>query len=363
MKIGVILPFAAAGCNVIFFYYFFIIGGIVAFSLFSLAIAAFIIVTFFQIISVLFSKMKRAVKKSENDKVDAFFNRNFWVSFCLIFALFSIPVMIDDSPTISADPMTVTNHKELFLNRYQEDPEDVKRDILLKIFKGYSLSARDLMATLRDVDDEKTLKFLEKANAYLSDPEQILKDYEAKAGSHEDKVFVEVMKNYKLQKQQEAKLEKERVEQSYEDSWQVLSDVSEMDDSQSVFVTKRSENTVQAWLQNVRPVLTIRCLENKTDVIVNINTSFAVVYGEYEKVSVRLRIDDDKAYSQLWGESTDNDAAFAPNPISLAKKLANAETLKFEFTPHNADPVIAEFDMRGVKPHIQKVAKTCKWSL
>ena len=136
-----------------------------------------------------------------------------------------------------------------------------------------------------------------------------------------------------------------------------------MDDSSSISVEKNSENTVSGWLKTLRPTLIIRCLENKTDVIFNTGSSFTPVYGEYNKAKIRYRIDNKNPITQYWSESTDNDAAFAPKAISLIKSLKNSEKLRIEFNPFNANPAVAEFDMRGIKIHLEEISKTCNWNL
>jgi hypothetical protein len=68
-----------------------------------------------------------------------------------------------------------------------------------------------------------------------------------------------------------------------------------------------------------------------------------------------------RAFEEQWGESTNSEALFAPNPIQVAKLLAKARTMRFRFTPFNASPVIIAFDVRGFDKHIGLVSKTCSW--
>ena len=60
---------------------------------------------------------------------------------------------------------------------------------------------------------------------------------------------------------------------------------------------------------------------------------------------MRVRFDDAGAERQRWSQSTDNEALFAPNAVQMARNIAKAKTLRFEFTPFNASPVIATFDV------------------
>ncbi|MCB9964942.1 MAG: hypothetical protein H6855_02525 [Rhodospirillales bacterium] len=178
-----------------------------------------------------------------------------------------------------------------------------------------------------------------------------------------DQAVAELAKQEEEKRKQEAERQKAAEKARLVNSWSVNRSQSKMDDTASISVAKEAKNSVQAWLKQVTPVLVIRCRENTTDVIFNAQSSFTPVYGEYDKASIRYRIDDKKAVSQYWGESTDNDAAFAPNAISLLRQMKDAEMLRIEFNPFNSNPATVEFDLRGLRPHLEEVAKTCHWSL
>jgi hypothetical protein len=134
-----------------------------------------------------------------------------------------------------------------------------------------------------------------------------------------------------------------------------------MDDSPTIKIQKDANTFVDAWPRPTRPSLRIQCKENKTNALFIIDSGFTPIVGEFGKAQLRTRIDDGKAYTQLWGESSDGEAAFAPDPISFLKKIRNAKTLKVEFTPINSGPVTAEFDLTGLPPLLDEVAQTCKW--
>jgi Type VI secretion system VasI, EvfG, VC_A0118 len=91
---------------------------------------------------------------------------------------------------------------------------------------------------------------------------------------------------------------------------------------------------------------------------------------------VTLRLDDRQARYESWGESTDHKALFADElaysgdvvypagaPVNLAKQLARAKTLIFQFTPFDGSPQTMRFDLRGLDRHIDKVAEACGWSM
>jgi hypothetical protein len=135
-----------------------------------------------------------------------------------------------------------------------------------------------------------------------------------------------------------------------------------MDDSRKVVYRLEAENDVSVWLKTVRPALIARCQEGKTDAYVVTHSSASVEYGSTDEHTVRLRFDEDKATTERWTESTDNDALFAPQPVRFLRSLATSEALRFGYTPFNASPVVVEFTTRGFGEPFQNIASTCKWS-
>jgi hypothetical protein len=143
------------------------------------------------------------------------------------------------------------------------------------------------------------------------------------------------------------------------DGWSERITQSTMDNSTIVTLTLRASNDVTGWLTSTRPSLVLRCEEHKTNVYVATGLSSTVELGRFQEHTVRLRLDDGKAERSVWSESTDNRALFAPNPVALAHRLARAQTLRFEFTPFNANTQIAEFALQGLRDHLQKLDEAC----
>lgn len=144
------------------------------------------------------------------------------------------------------------------------------------------------------------------------------------------------------------------------DGWQVSEGTSQMDSSQTVRLSLLSEGPIQGWLESEHPALDIRCLEDKTAVYVVTGTAASVEYGT-ETHTVRMRFDDGKPITQHWSESTDSKALFAPNAIPLAKQLTKHNRFTFEFTPFQASPAIAVFELNGINKHIGEVENACGW--
>lgn len=140
--------------------------------------------------------------------------------------------------------------------------------------------------------------------------------------------------------------------------WVVKESTSEMDSSAGYAVGLQAENEIEGWLKKTTPVLFVRCQEKKVDLFINVGMPADVeLYGAH---TVRVRLDEAQPLKQNWGQSTDNEALFSRDAIPLAKKIAQAQTLRFEFTPFNGSPQVVTFDVRGFSEHLEKVLSTCK---
>jgi Type VI secretion system VasI, EvfG, VC_A0118 len=121
-----------------------------------------------------------------------------------------------------------------------------------------------------------------------------------------------------------------------------------------------AENTASGWMTRVRPVLVVRCLANTTDAFVFTQLSAAIEPLD-ERRTVQIAFDDDPAATERWAGSPDHDALFAPDGVSLARRIARARTMRFGFTPHNSPPAVLEFHVAGFSAHIESVARLCRW--
>lgn len=146
------------------------------------------------------------------------------------------------------------------------------------------------------------------------------------------------------------------------DHWTVERGTSKMDDSKSVTLSVDASGPISGWLATKVPSLYVRCREHKTNVFVVTGMAAEPELGEYDEYTVRLRLDDGSPFAQMWSESTDKEALFAPEAIALARRLARSKRLRFSFTPFNASHAIAEFDVTGLSTHLPELARTCGWS-
>ena len=128
----------------------------------------------------------------------------------------------------------------------------------------------------------------------------------------------------------------------------------------SVAFALPAENTVNAWVTRVRPVLVVRCLDNTTEAFVYTQVPAAIEPHDDTR-TVYVRFDNDSEGGERWLGSADHDALFAPDGLLFAQRLGRARTLRFGFTPHNGPLATVEFDVRGFDAHVEKLARTCHW--
>lgn len=121
-----------------------------------------------------------------------------------------------------------------------------------------------------------------------------------------------------------------------------------------------AENTVAVWMKRVRPLLIVRCLDGATEVFVYTDSA-ARIEPQDDNHTVGLAFDDEPARAERWPDAAGHDALFAPDGEALARRLARAGQMRFAFTPHNAAPVEARFDLRGFDDVVDPLARACRW--
>lgn len=134
---------------------------------------------------------------------------------------------------------------------------------------------------------------------------------------------------------------------------------SAMDDSPTIVYSLRAENVISGWLKTYRPVMIARCQEGDVDLYIDFGMPMHVESGSTR--TIRMRFDEEEAAYAYWNESTDNEALFSTEAAADLKRMAQARTLKVQFTPFNGNPQVATFDVRGFAAPLQRIAKACKW--
>jgi hypothetical protein len=121
-----------------------------------------------------------------------------------------------------------------------------------------------------------------------------------------------------------------------------------------------AENTVAIWMNYVRPLLVIRCTGKKTEAFVYTGSALKIEPNT-EDHSVSFRFDDETAQSEHWPDSAEHDALFAPDGAAFAHRIMTSRSLRFGYTPHNAEPAEAQFRTDGLAELIAPAAKDCGW--
>jgi hypothetical protein len=121
-----------------------------------------------------------------------------------------------------------------------------------------------------------------------------------------------------------------------------------------------AENTVSIWLNHFRPMLVVRCVSSATDVFVFTGSAIKIE-PQTEDHTVTIRFDDEPELTERWPDSADHDALFAHDGAAFVQRLNRARTLRFGYTPHNAAPVTAQFQVSGLRELIEPAARDCGW--
>ncbi len=110
----------------------------------------------------------------------------------------------------------------------------------------------------------------------------------------------------------------------------------------------------------VRPLLVVRCMSRKTEAFVYTGSALRIEPNT-EDHTVSFRFDDEPAHPEHWPDSAEHDALFAPDPVAFTRQVMNAHTLRFGYTPHNAETVEAVFELKGLSELFGPSAKDCGW--
>jgi len=122
-----------------------------------------------------------------------------------------------------------------------------------------------------------------------------------------------------------------------------------------------AENAVQTWFGPVRPALVVRCTSRTTQTFVYTGSPMKIE-PHAEGKTVTVSVDDEPVKTERWPDADDHDALFAPDGAAFAQRLLHAQTLRFGYSPHNANDVVAHFHVSGLGELIDPVAKECGWT-
>jgi hypothetical protein len=119
-----------------------------------------------------------------------------------------------------------------------------------------------------------------------------------------------------------------------------------------------ARDETQVWMKKVRPLLVVRCAARRIDVFV-FTDSAAAMEAQDEDHTVQVALDGEAARTERWPDSVSHDALFVPDGASFVRQLSRAKTMQFGYTPHNAAPVVAHFDVSGLADRIARASAQC----
>ena len=121
-----------------------------------------------------------------------------------------------------------------------------------------------------------------------------------------------------------------------------------------------AENRVPVWMRTVQPALVVRCMSKSIQAFV-VTESALKIEGQTEDHTVTFSFDEEPDATERWPDSDEHDALFAPDGSAFAERVMRARSLRFSYTPHNANTVTAHFNVSGLAPLIEPAARECGW--
>ena len=145
----------------------------------------------------------------------------------------------------------------------------------------------------------------------------------------------------------------------------------------------KAEEPITGWLKTATPTLVVRCktpaagdpiagiaartpflpVQPGLDVYVDLGMP-ATVENVEGKHTVHIRFDDHPERRSGSSESNDKETLFlapatAVQMVLTSRALLKGNRMLFQFTPFNASPAIATFDIRGFDNHVGQILEAC----
>ena len=142
--------------------------------------------------------------------------------------------------------------------------------------------------------------------------------------------------------------------------WRIYRSTSPMDGTPSVVLTSRAPATTSRYGQRYEPTLHIRCVENTTALIVDMDDEYLGI----DDLTVEYRLDDHNPVTARWNISTSNSAVGlwrGSSSIPLIRQLVNAERFRVRFTPYGQNPKVITFNVRMLDEHLPALREACHW--
>lgn len=150
---------------------------------------------------------------------------------------------------------------------------------------------------------------------------------------------------------------------SIESEWSVSTRTSPIDDSLSVFISAVSKDEISnRFGQRGEALLMLRCVENRTSMILSFAGNHMADLNQYGQVT--LRIDDQQARTLSMDESTDNGSLglwSGGQSIPVIQQMFGHDTLTVRATPFSGSPITTQFPITGLEEAIIPLREACNW--
>ncbi|ELB2785436.1 hypothetical protein QNE79_000771 [Vibrio alginolyticus] len=150
------------------------------------------------------------------------------------------------------------------------------------------------------------------------------------------------------------KQELEEWSKDYFGPWVGWSSTDKITDFENYYLV--NEGDIGPYSENA--TLTMRCLNNKTEVYVKWGSY--IIGDRNDRLNVTHRIDSAKAINKAWNLSTDKKAFFYDGKdIEFIKSMIGAKKLVVQFTDQTTKTV--SFDLDRLDEEVRPLAKACSW--
>lgn len=137
-------------------------------------------------------------------------------------------------------------------------------------------------------------------------------------------------------------------DQALTSDWSKLESKSPLDDSPSVVLIKKAEDSDAS--------LILRCRENSTEAYI-VTTDFL---GNDSK-KIIIRYDGNKPEKQNVSLSTDHKALFFSSPIKFIKNLLDLKLLTLRYENFRGEQKTTSFKLEGIQEQVDYIRKACNW--
>jgi hypothetical protein len=142
-------------------------------------------------------------------------------------------------------------------------------------------------------------------------------------------------------------------------AWNVTASTSPVDDTRTVLLGLGAEKEVaKPSGGNFQPQLVLRCKGGKIDVYVITGIPAADELPDHRSTAT-VRFGKEKPVDLRLDRSAEGDALFWPDAAANAERILRAGRLVFQFSPKGFEPVVLEFDLRGIEDVYPQLTEAC----